>query len=736
MSDALMTPTTTRSIGESVTRIEDAPLLAGQGRYVADVDLPGMVSLAVVRSDLAHAAVKSVDLSAARAAPGVIDAFAAADVARYMKPIPSRDPLPPSLAPLVEHPLAIDRVRYVGQPVAVVVATSRHLAEDAASMVIIDYNPLPAVASVEAALAPDATSLFPGHSNVAHTLEKSAGDVAAARQAAAVVVEGRFNLHRLTAMPLEARGLVASFDSATGTLSVWGATKVPHHNRRELARMLDIPVERIHYRATDVGGGFGVRGEFYPEDLLIPLAAIRVGRPVQWIEDRSEHLMATNHSREGTWDASAAFDADGKLLALDAELTVDFGAYVRTLGASVPLFASLALPGPYRIPHYRCRARSVLTNKMGIGSIRSPGAYEASFVRERLLDIAAERLKMDRIELRRRNLIPADEMPYDTGVPSGGTTMVYDGGDYVATLDTVVEAISDSSLAEERRRAEAAGCRIGVGIACCNEGTGAGAFEVARIRTEPDQKFTVFVGTAAMGQGHGTALAQIAADALAISPEAVSVVENESDVVPAGGGTYASRSMLYAGNAVWLAASELRRQLDDGVDGECEITREYRTDLEAFPHAVSAAIVEVDLELGTVRILRYIVAAEVGNVINPMLVRGQLAGAAVFGLGGALLEELNYGPDGALLAAGLMDYLMPTALDVPFVETHLMPPDPADNPLGVRGAGEIGTTGTAAALANAVADALGDAAAITSLPLKPDVVRAASSRPVDSPDTP
>jgi CO/xanthine dehydrogenase Mo-binding subunit len=500
--------------------------------------------------------------------------------------------------------------------------------------------------------------------------------------------------------------------------------------------MLDIPVERIRYRATDVGGGFGVRGEFYPEDLLIPLAAIRVGRPVQWIEDRSEHLMATNHSREGTWDASAAFDADGKLLALDAELTVDFGAYVRTLGASVPLFASLALPGPYRIPHYRCRARSVLTNKMGIGSIRSPGAYEASFVRERLLDIAAERLKMDRIELRRRNLIPADEMPYDTGVPSGGTTMVYDGGDYVATLDTVVEAISDSSLAEERRRAEAAGCRIGVGIACCNEGTGAGAFEVARIRTEPDQKFTVFVGTAAMGQGHGTALAQIAADALAISPEAVSVVENESDVVPAGGGTYASRSMLYAGNAVWLAASELRRQLDDGVDGECEITREYRTDLEAFPHAVSAAIVEVDLELGTVRILRYIVAAEVGNVINPMLVRGQLAGAAVFGLGGALLEELNYGPDGALLAAGLMDYLMPTALDVPFVETHLMPPDPADNPLGVRGAGEIGTTGTAAALANAVADALGDAAAITSLPLKPDVVRAASSRPVDSPDTP
>jgi carbon-monoxide dehydrogenase large subunit len=326
-------------------------------------------------------------------------------------------------------------------------------------------------------------------------------------------------------------------------------------------------------------------------------------------------------------------------------------------------------------------------------------------------------------------------MPYDTGVRSGEATMVYDGGDYVATLDTVVEAIGDMSLAEDRRRAEASGCRVGLGIACCNEGTGAGPFEAARVRSEPDGRFTVFVGTTAMGQGHCTTLAQIAADALAATPDAISVVENDSELVPAGIGTYASRSTLYAGNAVWLAASELRRRLDEGWaerGGDCEVTREFRSEQEVFPHAVSAAVVEVDPELGQVRILRYVAAAEVGNVINPMLVHGQLAGAAVLGLGGALLEELPYASDGTLLAAGLMDYLVPTALDVPFVETHLMAPDPADNPLGVRGAGEIGTTGAAAALANAVADALGDAAAITSLPLRPDSVCAAASKSFDS----
>jgi aerobic carbon-monoxide dehydrogenase large subunit len=714
------------AIGDGVGRLEDARLLAGQGRYVADVQLPGMAHVAIVRSEVPHAVIKGVDLSAARAVEGVIDAFSAADVEPYMKPIPSRGPLPPSLLPVVQYPFARDRARYVGEPVAVVVAETKYVAEDAASLVTIDYEVLTAVGSVEAALAPDAPTLFADVSNVAHTLEKEAGDVEAAKAAAALVVEERFRVHRHTAVPLETRGLVAAFDPATEVLSVWGPTKVPHHNRRELARMLDVPVEQIRYCATDVGGGFGVRGEFYAEDLLVPLAALRTRRPVQWIEDRREHLLGTNHSREGEWQISAAFDADGTLVAIDAELTMDFGAYARTAGANVALYAVFALPGPYRVPNFRCRARSVLTNKMGIGTVRSPGGYEASFARERTLDIAAERLGIDRIELRRRNLLSAEAMPHDTGIPSGPATMVYDGGDYRATFDVVVEAIDDEALQRARSDAQASGRLVGIGFACCNEGTGGGGFEAARVRREPDGSFTVFVGTTSMGQGHRTALAQIAADALGVGYDQIDVVQGDTDLVPEGIGTFASRTMIYSGGAVWLAATDLRAELeqpDADLDAPHEVTREFHSDAEVFPHAASAAIVEIDPELGQLRILRYVVAAEVGTVINPNLVRGQLAGAAVFGIGGALLEELVYADNGTPLSTSFMDYLLPSSVDVPTVETIIMPADPStENPLGVRGAGEIGTTGTAAALANAVADALGSADAIMSLPIKPQAI--------------
>jgi carbon-monoxide dehydrogenase large subunit len=717
-----------RSIGVSARRFEDPNLLTGRGHFVGDVDLPGMVHLAIIRSELPHAELKGVELDLVRAAPGVIDAFAAFDVLRYMKPIPSRDPLPPSLEPFVEHPLAIDRIRYVGQPVAVVVARSRSEAEDAAAEAVLNYDPLPAVGSVDAALAPDAPRLFATASNVAHELEKAVGDLAQARRAAALVLEERFTLQRLSGMAMETRGLVASFDPQENALAVWGATKVPQHNRRMLARMLELPLESIRYLPTHVGGGFGARGEFYPEDLLVPLASMRIGRPVQWIEDRFEHLLATNHSREGVWEVTAMFDGDGTFVGLDADVLIDFGGYVRTAGANMALFTALALMGPYRLPHFRCRARSVLTNKMGIGTMRSPGAYEGTFVRERLLDMAAEKLGIDRIAIRRHNLVPYQDMPYDTGVPSAGATMVYDGGNYPATLDAVVGALGTGWLAQARAESERAGRRLGVGIACANEGTGDGSFEAARVRREPSGTYRVFVGTTSMGQGHRTTLAQIAADALGARPEEIEVVENDSDEAPPSVGTFASRTAMYAGNAVWLAASDLCRRLredDVALDTPQEVTREFRSARETFPHAVSAAVIDLDAELATIRILRYVVAAEVGNVINPAVVHGQLQGAAVLGLGGALLEELSYGSDGVPATIGLMDYLMPTALDVPSVESLIMDPDPADNPLGVRGAGEIGTTGAAAALANAVADAIGRADTIKTLPLKPDTIRAA-----------
>ena len=718
-------PATAPHVGSSTLRLEDPRLLVGEGCFVADLHLPNMLHVAVVRSELPHAVLTDVDLAAARQAPGVVDAFAAADIEPYNGPMPTRDVVPPSLLGCVQHSLARDRVRYVGEPVAVVVAESRYEAEDAAGLVVVDCEPLDAVASVRAALAPDAPQIFQGRSNVANTSEIATGDVEDAAARADLVVEESFAVHRHTACPLETRGVTASFDSVTGELSVWGATKVPHYHRSALASLLDLPEERVRCLSTDVGGGFGVRGEFYPEDLLVPLAAIRTGRPVQWIEDRSEHLLGTNHSREQEIQLVAALRADGTLLGIDAQVHVDFGGYVRPLVDGIAEFTAYGLVGPYRLPSFRCRTTSAFTNKMGIGSIRSPGAFEASFARERLLDICAERLGIAATELRRRNLVRVEEMPHDTGVPMGARTMVYDGGDYVGALDAAVEAIELERREHLASRDDAdVGRRTGVGVACANEGTGWGPYEAATVRREPDGTFTVLTGVTSMGQGHRTTLAQVAADALGTTPERVDVVQGDTGVGPEGIGTFASRTMTMAGNAVLLAATELRELIesDPDPDATLEVTRKFLSDEESFAFAASAALVEVDPELGTVEVLRYVVAADVGTVVNPMLVRGQLAGAAVQGIGGALLEELGYTEEGHPTSNSFMDYLLPTAHDVPAVQTILIDSGPAPgNPLGTRGAGEIGLAGSGATIASAVADALGRGAeAITSLPLRPD----------------
>jgi len=660
-----------------------------------------------------------VDLTAALAAPGVVDAFAAADIRDFLSPLPSRYDVPPEHDPVVQRPLAVDRVRYVGEPVAVVVATSRYLAEDAADLVEVDLEPLPAVVDIETAVQPDAERLFEATDNLLSSFEVGSAGVEAAIQGADRVVERSFRTHRHSGVPLECRGLVAAPEGDNG-LALYGITKVPHSHRDGLAQVLGIDPEAVRIVPTDVGGGFGVRGEFYAEDVLVPLAALRTRRPVQWIEDRREHLLATNHSREHEWRVVAAFDGEGRLLALDAELTTDMGAYLRPLGTDVALFACFALPGPYRIPAFRCRARAVLTNKMGIGTVRSPGSYEATFARERLLDICAGELGIDRIELRRRNLVAPSEMPYDTGIAAGPETVVYDGGDSPMALAEVLGALDASPPREQ-----AAGRAIGVGIACTNESTGYGPAEFATAVRSADGDITIRTGSAGMGQGHRTAFAQIAADALDVAPEAIDIVELEVDAAGMGSGTFASRTAMMAGNAIWLAAGELRERLASAApDEEVTVTRSFDFQRETFAHAASAAVVELDLELGTVRVLRYIVAADVGTVINPLLVEGQLAGAAVQGIGGAVLEELPYSPEGQPLATTFMDYLLPSSLDVPAVEVILLPPSPsATNPLGVRGAGEIGIAGSGAAIANAVADALGQAGRdLRRLPLKPDLL--------------
>jgi CO/xanthine dehydrogenase Mo-binding subunit len=714
----MTTETATKSVGARIRRLEDDRLLRGLGAYAADVHLPEMLSLAVVRSEFPHARVRGVDVAAALAMPGVVDAFAAADVPEFLKPLPSRVKVAPAHESVVQRPFAVDRVRFVGEPLAVVVATSRYLAEDAADVVKVDLEPLPAVVEAAAAMQPSAERLFDGVENVLSTFEVGSGGVEAAIEGAEHVVECTFRSHRHSGVPLECRGLVAAPDGDNG-LALYGVTKLPHYHRGAVARALGMDPADIRVVPTDVGGGFGVRGEFYPEDVLVPLAALRTGRPVQWIEDRREHLLATNHSRQHEWRLAAAFARDGRLSALDAVLTSDIGAYLRPIGTDVALFGSLALPGPYRIPAFRCQVRAVLTNKMGVGSVRSPGGYEATFARERLLDICAGELGIDRFELRRRNLVTAGDMPYDTGIPAGPANVVYDGGDYPLALEEVVSALGEPPSQADPGRA------IGIGVACTNEATGWGPAEVATAIRAADGDITIRTGSAGMGQGHRTALAQIAADALDLLPEQIAIVDAEVDAADVGSGTFASRTAMMAGNAVWLAASELRERLATAAPGEpITVVRAYDFQAETFSYAASAAVVELDLELGAVRVLRYVVAADVGTVINPMLVEGQLAGAAAQGIGGALLEELPYSDEGQPLATTFMDYLLPSSLDVPPVEVILLPPSPTEaNPLGVRGAGEIGITGSGAAIANAVADALGQGGQdLRQLPLKPDRV--------------
>ncbi|MFO7247004.1 MAG: xanthine dehydrogenase family protein molybdopterin-binding subunit, partial [Bacillota bacterium] len=441
------------SVGVPVRRAHDARLLRGRGCYAADVRLPGMLEAVIVRSPHAHARIVAVDPDPARSVPGVAAVLTAADLP------PGLDPIPLRLGSRVSHRhglqpvLARDRVRYVGEPVAVVVAADRYAAEDAAELVRVEYEPLPAVTSAAQALDVGAPVLHPdlGH-NEAASFTQETGDVDAALRAAHRVVEARLSVARNSAVPLETRGLVARYDEAAGRLTVWGPTKVVHFNRDVLARLLGWPPERIRFIEPDVGGGFGARGEFYPEDFLVPYLAWRLGRPVAWIEDRREHLMAINHSRQQEYRIRAGVERDGRILALDVEILCDNGAYLRTHGVVVADLGSALLPGPYRIPNYRARVRVALTNKTPMGTYRGPGRYEGTFARERLIDIIARELSLDPAEVRRRNLLGPGDLPYDAGTVGLGVPTIYDSGDPPRLLEAVLKAVDYDGI--RRRQAE------------------------------------------------------------------------------------------------------------------------------------------------------------------------------------------------------------------------------------------------------------------------------------------
>jgi CO/xanthine dehydrogenase Mo-binding subunit len=752
-----------QAVGASVPRKEDRPLLTGESVFVDDIDLPGAAEAAIVRSPHAHARVIGIDATAAGCSPGVIDVITASDVSAAAR-IPMRMYRREGMERFLQPPLAIDRVRYSGDPVAMVLADSRYQAEDAAELVEVAYEPLPGVLDPEAALEPEAPVLFPeADGNLAAEFSIESGDVEAAFAAAEHVVEERLVCQRHAAVPLETRGVVAAVDPGSGLLTVWGAAKVVHVNRRILAALLDWPEERIRLVELHVGGGFGARGEFYPEDYLVPAAAIRIGRPVKWIEDREENLRACNHSREQVHEIAIALGADGEFLALRDAVTFNTGAYVRTHGVVVPNMTAALLPGPYRWSGYRCAVRHVVTNKTPGGTYRAPGRFEANFARERIIDLAARRIGIDAIELRRRNLIAPAEMPYERGTHTDGHPVVFDSGDYPRLLEAGLRQFRYGEMTRWRERSEDPGRRRGIGVALFVEKSGIANWDYARVELTGGGEFVVHVGSASIGQGVETVHAQICADALGVPYERIAAVRHgDTDDVPDGVGSFGSRATMIAGSAVAEAAASLRVSIlaraaellgaepeDLDLDGDRVAARSlperavalrelatgagvsaearFHSDAMSFPYGLHCAAVEVDAETGAVAIERYAVAYDVGRAINPALVEGQIVGGATQGIGGALLEELTYDADGQLVAGSFMDYLLPTAVEAPGIEVLITEDAPTPlTPMGAKGAGEGGTAAAGAAIANAVSDAVG--AEVRELPITPERVVALVSR--------
>ncbi len=744
-------------IGTSPLRKEDWPLIRGEGTYVADFKRPGMVHAFVVRSPLAHARFTRIDREAAFAAPGVIDVIVAEDLPDRGRPIPTRMFHDEGSNRFLQRPLADGVVRYSGEPVAVVVADTRYLAEDAAELVHLDYEPLDVVLDPDDAVAPGAALLQPlAGTNVAGRLVVEHGDVEAAFRGADLVVKEEFRIQRHAAVPLETRGLVAEYDPTTESVTVWGAAKIPHVTKAILLRLLGWADEsKVRMVELHVGGGFGARGEFYPEDYLIPFAAIRVGRPVAWVEDREENLRACNQSREQVHRAELAVKKDGTFLGLRDSFINNTGAYVRTHGMTVPGLSISMLPGPYLWPAYRGEYRSVVSNKTPGGTYRSPGRFEINFVRERLVDIAARRLGLDPVEIRRRNLIPRTGFPHDTGTLFDGHPVVYDSGDYELLLDKALAVFDYAGLKRWREQPSPEGMKRGLGVAYFVEKAGPAEREYARVEIDADGAVMVFTGTASVGQGVETVLAQVCATHLGVPYERVTVVHGDTGSIPEGMGAFGSRASMLGGAAVMKAAEHLKETLLQAAGDELEVSAadlvmaggsisvvgapsrsislsklvasrggvikvedRFVCELLGFPYGLHVAAVEVDAASGAVRIHRYLVAYDVGRVINPVLVRGQIAGGLAQGVGGALLEEFSFDANGQPLAASFMDYLLPTSEEVPEVEMLITEDAPTPlNPLGVKGAGEAGTAGVGAAIANAVSDALG--AEVTRLPLSP-----------------
>ena len=769
--EAAFSPWSGRLVGAPVARVEDPRILTGGGRYVDDLRLPGTLHAAFLRSPHAHARIGAVDAGPAERAAGVRTIVhgrsPAVQALGDIRPTITT----PGIACPARPVLARDVVRFVGEPLAVVVAESRYRAEDALELLRVDYELLPPVVDAEAAMDDGAAQIHPdvpGNRYVTRQLEF--GEVDRAFAEADVVVDWqRFRSPRYSGAPIETRGVLAA-PSEDGRITIWTSSQVPHRVREVVAESLGLPQSVVRVVVPDVGGGFGLKAQVYPEEVIIPWLARTLGTPVKWVEDRREHLLAASHARQQVVEARLAAAGDGMVTAIDARIVCDVGAYgIYPMGPGLePQGTSAMIPGPYQIRTYRCRVLGVATNKSPEGPYRGVGLPVATLVHERLMDLLAGRLGLGPEVVRRRNLVPADAFPY-TSV----TGMVYDSGSYVECLDRAAAALDLPVWRRRQQDVNRSGgpLRLGIGFGCYVEYTGVGAatFQArgmlsvpgsdgTRLRVEPDGTVTVTSSLSEMGQGIATTLRQLAADGLGLPLESIRFENTDTDHSPPGTGTFASRSAILGAGTLAPACRSLRErilevaaehfevavgdvELLDGrvvvrgvpervatlaelaarAPGRLDASAEWEGPPASFPHATHIGVIEVDTETGWSRFLAYVVAEDCGKLINPLIVDGQVHGAVAQGLGGALLEELQYDQEGQLLNASFMDYLLPTAGDLPTIEVHHLETPAPLVPGGFKGVGEGGTLASPAVVANAISDALG--VPVNTLPAAPERVR-------------
>jgi carbon-monoxide dehydrogenase large subunit len=761
--------------GASVRRKEDAALLRGKGKFVDDVKLPGMLHAAFVRSQIAHARIRGVDTSAALALPGVHAVLTHEDLPEPMRSrrLPLYVPNPHMKQVFMPAVLARDETVFVGEPIAIVIANNRYIAEDAAALVQVDYDELPAVVDPRDAIV-EGSPLAQANAanNIVAQVPIRFGDTDAAFAKAAHVFGERFFMHRGGPFFMECRGVVAQWDDNTQKLTMFASSQGSHRFKRTFVDLCDFDENQVQVITNDVGGGFGPKGSFYVEYAATAAASMIVGRPVKWIEDRRENFVATQQERDQYWDMEVAVDEKGKLLGLRGRLVHDGGAYV-TWGLVLPWIAATSVIGPYVLPAYHLELIVAMTNKITCSPVRGAGRPQGCFVMERMMDRIARELHLDRGEVRRRNFIQPEQMPHNIRLTfRDGKQAIYDSGNYPLSQSMALEHTGYEGFEARRRAALREGRYIGVGISNAVEGTGLGPYEGATIRVSTSGKIVLYTGATPQGQSHQTTLAQIAADHLGVSYEDIRVVTGDTGSIPFGMGTFASRTAVNAGSSVHLAGLEVADkikklaaemlevspddlELKDGAvevrgvpgmrktlrelahvsagmygfsmkgdrDPGLEATSYFKPEQSTYANSCHVAEVEVDIETGHVQVTRVLVNHDCGRVINPMIVEGQIVGGVAHGVGNALFEHLLFDENGQPLTTSFGEYLIPMATDVPPVEViHTETPSPL-NPIGVKGAGEGGTIAVIAAIISAIENALTPFdVTLTTMPVTPEQI--------------